>query len=338
MKVSFAQNNNTNIMPSGYIKTQEADDKKYYHDDYILEGIGAKLPNPKRAVYELTTYPKKGLKGSPNSNFYEFLKMGKIPYVVGSAAMIALYCVGVNKYNSGDKLEALKIAKQVGTGVVLYAAGKSLGGKLVKKGVHMTTGIDVDMPYRKIVAQAPEKPGENRDSVDEYHKVFESVDFVNWPILEKFGARHGDCDKYYKKIAKRAGFGEDLNAPGQTMQPRIKSVVTRTYAAKNVVSYLWAALGVALSRQQAVVDFAKNDTFKTLIKNPKQSALKLGSCAKNAVKQLWNGTNKTSGILGKTLMAGTLAATVLGVALSNKDFRAKKHKSVIDPNKPVEEC
>ena len=38
-----------------------------------------------------TEYPKKGLKGSKNANFYQFLTMGTVPYLVGSATLIGVF-------------------------------------------------------------------------------------------------------------------------------------------------------------------------------------------------------------------------------------------------------
>ena len=38
----------------------------------------------------LTLYPAKGLKGDKNANFYEFLTMGTVPYLVGSATLMGV--------------------------------------------------------------------------------------------------------------------------------------------------------------------------------------------------------------------------------------------------------
>ena len=38
-------------------------------------------------------YPVKGLKGDINSNFYEFLTMGTVPYILGSAMFMVVFNV-----------------------------------------------------------------------------------------------------------------------------------------------------------------------------------------------------------------------------------------------------
>lgn len=44
-----------------------------------------------------TVYPARGLKGSINSDFYEFLTMGTVPYVIGSLTLMSVF-------NSGRKI------------------------------------------------------------------------------------------------------------------------------------------------------------------------------------------------------------------------------------------
>ena len=48
-----------------------------------------------------TVYPARGLKGSINSNFYEFLTMGTVPYVIGSLTMMGIFN-SVNKHFSHE--------------------------------------------------------------------------------------------------------------------------------------------------------------------------------------------------------------------------------------------
>jgi len=62
-----------------------------------------------------TEYPVKGLKGDPNSDFYEFLTMGTVPYVIGSLTFMGLFN-GICKSQIGSKLAL---------GVLFYGLGKN---------------------------------------------------------------------------------------------------------------------------------------------------------------------------------------------------------------------
>ena len=39
-------------------------------------------------------YPIKGLRGDVNANFYEFLTMGIVPYILGSAVFMTVSAIG----------------------------------------------------------------------------------------------------------------------------------------------------------------------------------------------------------------------------------------------------
>lgn len=59
-----------------------------------------------------TVYPAKGLKGSKNSNFYEFLTMGTVPYLIGSATLMAIFNTPNKKFSASDKAAANAIGKR----------------------------------------------------------------------------------------------------------------------------------------------------------------------------------------------------------------------------------
>ena len=44
-----------------------------------------------RLINAFTKYPIKGFKGSKNANFYEFLTMGTVPYLIGSGMLMAVF-------------------------------------------------------------------------------------------------------------------------------------------------------------------------------------------------------------------------------------------------------
>ena len=50
-----------------------------------------------------TEYPAKGLKGDKKATFYEFLSMGTVPYLVGSATFMALFNAAPKWFPNFDK-------------------------------------------------------------------------------------------------------------------------------------------------------------------------------------------------------------------------------------------
>ena len=84
------------------------------------------LKNRIMSAYQKTTsafieYPVKGLAGSKKSDFYEFLSMGTVPYLVGSGMLMAVFN-GVSRLFTDNA--SVKAAKSMGNkmalGVVFY--------------------------------------------------------------------------------------------------------------------------------------------------------------------------------------------------------------------------
>ena len=95
----------SNFNNSVNFKNNNAEGKKLpYAKDTLLENNFATRA---RIGYDkftnaLTLYPAKGLKGSKNANFYEFLTMGTVPYVIGSLMLMSVF-------NSANKFFNIKI-------------------------------------------------------------------------------------------------------------------------------------------------------------------------------------------------------------------------------------
>ena len=76
-----------------------------------------------------TKYPIKGLKGSKNANFYEFLTMGQVPYLVGSATLMAVFNAANKHFAPFAKEKASALGKKMALGVVFYGLAKELVNK-----------------------------------------------------------------------------------------------------------------------------------------------------------------------------------------------------------------
>ena len=57
-------------------------------------------------------YAYRGMKGDPDFNFYEYLKVSKIPYYIGGLGLAGVCLAGKNKYSVADKSANHKIFKK----------------------------------------------------------------------------------------------------------------------------------------------------------------------------------------------------------------------------------
>lgn len=301
------------------------------NEDHIIKKrptTGARIVADK-FVNDVFSYAPKGMTGSKNSNFYEFLSLGLIPNLVGSASLILISNALNNKFGGRDSLFANMNGRKMAAGVVLYAAGKWLGNKIINKGVKATTGVDMEMPYKKIVHELPDYKGDPDTTSVEFHRVFESTDFPRWDLINKQGEHNNNRYEYYDKMAKKMGYTQELNASDQVVQPKIKEVLVKSTAAKSISSFIWAALGVAIAAQkpfEEFMNFRQKPTFTQAVKElPKQVAVTM----KESVKSL----AKTK--MGKGLMIGAAATSILGIWNASKNFKAPKEnkKSTVDYNK-----
>ena len=297
-------------------------------------------------------YPAKGLKGDVNSNFYEFLSMGIIPYLAGSATLMLVFNV-VNRFLSANSQKAAsKIVNKLALGVVLYGLLKNISKPLITTPVKMATGIDVEMPYENVVYSLPTEAGKDAEIKTQYQqrKVFDSKEFYRKDLLDK---------SYFDKIAKKMGLGENLNDSETEVSPIIQNVVATTSTAKSLSSFSCAALGVMLATQDSWDEFF--DSFKKkerFVSQPNESFLskcgrRLSVFGKNTVKitkqfgksllksckTLWTGKEGKSGFpkhAGKIFILFTGALTTFLTA--NSIIRAKnmakyKNKETINENK-----
>lgn len=277
-----------------------------------------------------TVYPAKGLKGSRNSNFYEFLTMGMVPYTIGSLTLMGLFN-GVNKY---FKPSARKAASSLGTkmalGVLFYGIAKEASKTLISAPVKAFTGVDINMPYKKFINEFATSDFLPSPKSIEYHKTFESVDFPRFDLLY-YKESGKPRNYYYDEVAKKLGKGDDLVASDQEVKNDIKKILVRSKASMALSSFLWAAVGVMYAAQDSwgqlfnkssSIDVIKNQGFlknmKSLWANKiKPSAFHVGDLAKKSAVELWNGTGKNkkaNAFAGRLLLALALLSSVGGAA------------------------
>ena len=327
-----------NLPRIGYFVNNEEKKEKYYKNEShipkqtLLSGVKAdahKLQN------DIFTYFPKGFSGSKNSDFYEYLSLGMVPYIIGSSMLIGLYNAANGAFNAADAKFAKAAGKQMAAGVVLYAAGKWAYQKLARTGIKASTGIDLDMRYTNKKNELPE-PGQEKGLVrTQYPGVYDSVQFYRSDLLTKDAElNHGNAYYHDDRITKKAGFENRLNASNQTASEKIRKVKARTTALENVGRYIVAATGVAYGAQEAF--------GKISFKNPSEFARSTVNALKEGADQLWNGTprNAFTKHAGKALVIASGIATVATWLIPTIGFKHNPNtiKTKVDTNKEYEVC
>ncbi|MDR1327733.1 MAG: hypothetical protein LBJ74_04935 [Heliobacteriaceae bacterium] len=322
-----------NINSVNFTADKRGEKKSVYAHDRLLKN---NFPTRARIAIDkvssaFTIYPAKGLKGSKNSNFYEFLTLGIVPYVAGSLTLMGVFNAANKHFPPADRRTASMLGKKLAAGVLFYGLFKGLSKTLVTAPVHALTGVDTEVPYAKVNYELPDHINDTDITSIEYHKVFESVDFPRWDLL--YSGKPGQApNAYYDKVAKKLGMGDNLKDSDQEVKPRIREIVTRTNIAKSISSYLWAAVGVALAFQTPWEKYFNIMTLKFKNGAFKNSMRVFGQSFKNSAKTLYTGADSELGKhTGKVLLFLAAASTVLGVlnAVRNPD-KPSKDTTVID--------
>lgn len=272
-----------------------------------------------KLIKAFTVYPARGISGSKNSNFYEFLTMGNVPYIIGSLTLMSIFNSATKQFPAFDQTKAYKLGNKMALGVVLYGLFKGLSKSLTNIPVKMATGIDTELPYAKVNYLLQEDPDKYTDLTSiEYHKVGESVDFPRWDQLYGDPSKGEALNYRYDKIAKKMGLGENLNDSDQEVKPLYKEVLVKSKLAKSFSSFMWAATGVALAFQEPWDKYFRVATLKFWKGKDFMHSLKVfGRSFVDSAKSLYQGSPESFSKLerhsGKALIGATLLVTALGV-------------------------
>lgn len=330
---------------SQIIKVRETEDPPSSHkEDLETRILPSSLKMKTRQSWQkvesaFIDYPKQGLQGSVNSNFYQFLTMGIVPYLIGSGTfMFGFNCVN-NLLDLYSKDAASRYGKKMALGVVLYGIMKTLSKQLVTAPVKMATGVDIDMPIENVLYPIPTEPADEADltQVIEQRKVYDSKEFYRRDLLKR--------EEHFDKIAKKIGLGDNLKDSISEAHPIIQNIVATAGAAKSISSYFWAAVGVGLAVQNSWdsffdsitkrkrhisndnLPFKQNLTNKVKIigENAKNITRAFGLAFSNACESMWKGNLNTKSFYkkhwGKGLILSSAAVTVGMTA--NSILRAK---------------
>lgn len=311
-------------------------------DGIVKNNISTRAKIAVDKTMKLPIYAVRGMKGDRNASFYEFLEMGKIPFVVGGASMIYAFCSGISKEKQHEAFMASKVAKRAAMGVILYAVGKSIANAVVNAPVKAFTGIDVNLPYRRVVKLQQLSNDQQEKTRVEYHKAYESVDFPRWDLLDKYNLETKDGEvKYYDKIAKKLGCDDELNESGQAVKPKIKETVIRARTWETLLTIPLAACAVGLASQDAWGDMHVMDSIKNTPKALKKAFSKTGlfsghpvqeikyqtqhSTLGKSIKQMWTGNgSKLRGTVGKSFILAALISPLIAATSTVVSAKIRK--------------
>jgi hypothetical protein len=287
--------------------------------------------------------------------------MGIVPYLVGSATLMALFNSGKMFDNHSTK-SARSFGSKAALGVIFYGVAKTLSKSLISVPVKMATGIDTEMSYERHVYSDPKLDIKHPVHEYEQHKVMESHDFPRYDLM--YGDKEGKPHNYrFDEIARKNGLGENLPASDTEVKPIIKDVISRSSTAKSISSYLWAAVGVVLATQDSFNNFFRATSKENWVKfkpsKPDASitdkiAGRVTNTASNlwritssfgrnlvkASKELYTGPERATGFTkhaGKALIGAAALSSVLGVINTVHGARTAvgQHKNVFDKKEKV---
>lgn len=262
-----------------------------------------------------TVYPARGLKGNRNANFYEFLAMGVVPYIIGSGMLMAVFGGVAPLFKSAhDRAAASSIGKKMSLGVLFYGFAKKISESFLKVPFKLKYGIDPDIPYRKEVPQLPQgKNYADPEKLYEYHKAFESVDFPRWDLFydkKEFGESR---NAWYNEVAKKMGYKEDLPASDQIVKPALKEKFSKLKTYLSLSTFLWAATGVCVACQNAWDDVKWGGKIHGFGKGIKELISDSTKAFVKAFDMFLSGNgNKKAGFAGKLLFASAALLTIAG--------------------------
>lgn len=295
---------------------------------------GEKLKNA------FTIYPIKGLQGSKNSNFYEYLTEGKVPYIIGTGTLIAGFNATNKYFDQAAKASASKLGKSMAVGAIGYGVLGKASESLIEVPLNYKYGIDVNLPYRKKVDELPEERNKDNLVAYEYHKVFESVDFPYWDLLYNNKYYGEERNAYFKTVGKKLGFkDEELLQADQKVKPAIKEKVDKAKLATSLSAATGAAMGVALGVQEPFNRFNFNPItrfkdFKNGIHNRDFFVFDFIKTTTKSFKEMTGWGVKKLEMKHKAgrVLAGIYAGTIaIGNFLTLNDFNKYRSNSKSNP-------
>lgn len=293
------------------------------HDKLRNSGIGTKVKINIETALNTPGYAYRGMKGDPDFNFYEYLKVSKIPYYIGGLGLAGVCLAGKNKYSTADKFANSAIFKKVLTGVLMYYIAKAIANVVIDVPVKLFRGIDLNMPYKKITSLREGNPlNLPNNKKPSNQNVFESTEFTRWDLLYEHD-KGKNINNKFNKIAKKFGADKELADADSTLIPKIKELIIMASSWKYMLSVPFVMLGLGLAQQDSFQKTDVRNLYRQIVNlfkpSTKNRFSKIGvslkenitTPIKGAFVELWNGKSLPSKIIGRTAIVAPVALTIL---------------------------
>lgn len=303
-------------------KTEEQP-KDFVYKPTLKNKAGASIHTAKN----LPDYVKRGMQGDPDFNFFEFMKISKIPYFLGGPGLVATIMAGSNLFD----IRANKAAKFNGKGMALgcacYYLMTGLAKACIDTSVKLFRGLDLNHPISTVAYNKPYDNDGHSTFKKESHNLFESSKFIRWNFVTP-----DDPSFNYDEIQKKMGIPEDAQNPNDMMRPIISSTIKRANAWKYLTSAFAVMMGVGLGNQTAMKEQFMTGAFSGLKKFSPKKAIKefvpkVAEPLKNSFVSLWKGSDTISSkITGKVAILGFAASLIAAniSILSNSKVKETK--------------
>jgi len=276
-------------------------------------------------------YAYRGLKGDPDFNFFEYLKVSKIPYYLGGLGLAAVALCGKNNLIPSAKKANNQFVKKILTGVIMYYAAREVANAVIDIPVKLFRGIDLNMPYRKVTSLREGNPmnlPSNKKPSNQ--RVFESTEFTRWDLLYKYG-KNANTNATFDELAKKFGATQPLKDADSTLISKIRKLMVMTTSWKYMLSVPFVTMALGMAQQSAF----ENTDFRSLLKDTanlfkpstKRRFSSLGiSFKENILKpiaksfvELWKGKSIASKIIGRGAIISAAALSILAnIMILNK--------------------
>ncbi len=287
-------------------------------------------------------YVYRGMKGDPDFNFFEYLKVSKIPYYLGGLGLAAVCLAGRNNFSPSAKKANHDLFKKILSGVLMYYVGREAANMAIDAPVKWFRGIDLNMPYRKITALREGNPLNLPNNKKQgTQKVFESVEFTRWDLLYNYD-ENKKINETFDKLAKKFGVTKPQKDSDSKLKGKIKKLIIMANSWKYMLSVPFVTVALGLAYQKSFADINVRSLFKDTVNMFKPSTehrfAKLGIGIKeniakpfvNSFKELWQGGSVASKIMGRGAIIAAVGMTLLANAMILKKTSLKeKNNSVV---------
>ncbi|MCR4880729.1 MAG: hypothetical protein K6A44_02095 [bacterium] len=307
------------------------------HDRLRTPGFLTKTKINIETALNTPGYAYRGMKGDPDFNFFEQLKVSRIPYYLGGLGLAAVAMCGKNPLIPNASEANNAFVKKVLLGVLMYYAAREVASAVIDIPMKIFRGVDLNRPYRKVTSLREGNPLNLPNNKKPSNQgAFESTEFTRWDLFYKYG-QNNNVNETFDQLAKKFGARRPMKDSDSSLMWKIRKMLIMATSWKTMLSVPFVMVGLGLAQQEG---FAKAD-FRGLLKDTAKLfkpstknrfrmwgvSLKenLGKPIKDGFRDLWNGKSLVAKILGRGAIIGAVGLSILAnVMILNKTSLKKE--------------